>query len=145
MEQPTGLMTASIIVSGKKILLSELNSVFGLVATSTWKAKPSVVAQVPELDREEWRFENAPQVCLSFSNAIDSLIDSFRSKIDEVVSYCQANNLTCSVHIQLNGTDRSFILGFDRAATIFDLAKLGAELYIHTEQLRCLHSYESDP
>jgi hypothetical protein len=132
MGQPTGLMTADIVVSGKKILSSELNSVFGLVATSTWKAKPSIVAQVPELDREEWRFKNPPRVCLSFSNAIDPLIDSFRSKIDEIVSYCQTNNLTCSVHIQLDGTDRSFILGFDRAATICDLAKLGAELYLYS-------------
>jgi hypothetical protein len=73
---------------------------------------------------------------------VDDLIDQFDANIDQIVSYCNAHHLKISLHIQLEGADRSFILGFDRPTTIHRLARLGAEFYIHTEKLRCLHSYE---
>jgi hypothetical protein len=145
MNQPEGFMAVTIVVAGKQLSQSGLDAVFGVTSTSTWKAKPEVVAQAPELDKEEWRFELPARSCFSFSDAIDPLIDRFRSQMNEIVAYCTEHRLKISSHIHLDGMDRNFILGFDRPATLIDLAKLGSELYIHTEQLQCLQAYSSEP
>lgn len=142
MNVPNGLMSASIVVSGKSILVSELDELFGVASTSTWKAKPEVVAQVSDLQKQEWRLEQAAQACFSFSDALDPLIEQFYSRIGQIVAYCIQRGLTISAHIELEGMDRSFILGFDRSNTLINLASLGAEFYIHTEKLKCLRSYE---
>lgn len=142
MSAPNGLMSASIVVSGKSISVPELDELFGVVSTSTWKAKPEVVAQVSELQKEEWRLEQVAQTYFSFSDALDPLIDQFRARIDQIATYCKQRGLTISAHIELNGMDRSFILGFDRPLTLINLAGLGSEFYVHTEKLKCLQSYE---
>jgi Domain of unknown function (DUF4279) len=141
MNLPAGSMVASIVVSGRSVSMSEVNAIFGVASTSTWKAKPEVVSQVPELDKEEWRFEQTAQNCFSFSDALDSLFNHFRGNIEQIANYCLQHQLKISVHLQLEGKDRDFILGFDRSATLVDLAKLNAEFYIHTEKLQCLQTY----
>jgi hypothetical protein len=141
---PSGSIVASIVVRGKRLTLSEVDRVFGFTSTATWKCKPEVAAQVPELDTEEWIFELPPQSCYSFSDAIDPLIAKFEHRFTEIITYCQVQSLDISFHLQLHGEDRDFILGFDRANTIQNIARLNAQMFICTNNLRCLNSYHDE-
>jgi hypothetical protein len=142
--EPSGLIIASMVVRGKRLTLAEVDRVFGTTSTSTWKCKPAVAAQVPDLDMEEWIFELPPQFCFSFSDAIDPLITKLQSRFDEIIAYCQEQDLDISFHLRLIGEDRHFILGFDRSETIKNMAILNAEMFISTYDLRCLNSYEEE-
>jgi hypothetical protein len=142
--KPSGSIIASMVVRGQRLTLSEVDRIFGTTSTSTWKCKPEVAAQVPDLDREEWIFELPPQFCFSFSNALDPLIAKFQPRFDLILPYCQAQDLEISFHLRLNGEDRDFILGFDRPETVKNMAILNAQLFIHTHNLRCLNSYEEE-
>jgi hypothetical protein len=142
--KPSGSIIASMVVRGQRLTLSEVDRIFGTTSTSTWKCKPEVAAQVPDLDREEWIFELTPQFCFSFSNALDPLIAKFQPRFDLILPYCQAQDLEISFHLRLNGEDRDFILGFDRPETVKNMAILDAQLFIHTHNLRCLNSYEEE-
>jgi hypothetical protein len=139
---PSGSIVASMVVRGKRLTLSVVNRVFGTESTSNWKCRPEVAAQVPELDTEEWIFELPPQACYSFSDAIDPLMAKFKPRFAGIMTYCQAQNLEISFHLQLHGEDRSFILGFDRSETIKNMAILNAQMFISTYDLRCLNGYE---
>jgi hypothetical protein len=142
--EPSGLIIVSMVVRGKRLILAEVDRVFGTTSTSTWKCKPEVAAQVPDLDMEEWIFELPPQFCFSFSDAIDPLMAKFQSRFGEIVVYCQKQHLEISFHLQLRGEDRHFILGFDRSETIQNMATLNAQIFISTHELRCLNSYEEE-
>jgi hypothetical protein len=54
MNKPNGLMAVSVTVDGNKISANDLDTVFGVRLTSTWAAKPEIVAQVPDINKEEW-------------------------------------------------------------------------------------------
>jgi hypothetical protein len=68
MNKPNGLMAVSVTVDGNKISANDLDTVFGVRLTSTWAAKPEIVAQVPDINKEEWRFELPSEACFSFSD-----------------------------------------------------------------------------
>jgi hypothetical protein len=142
--KPSGSIIASMVVRGKRLKLPEVDHVFGRASTSTWKCKPEVAAQVPDLDMEEWNFELPPQFCFSFSDALDPLIAKFQPRFEKILPYCQAQNLEISFHLRLDGEDRDFILGFDRAETIKNMAILNAQIFISTYGLRCLNAYEDE-
>jgi Domain of unknown function (DUF4279) len=142
--KPSGSIIASMVVRGQRLTFSEVDRIFGTTSTSTWKCKPEVAAQVPDLDREEWIFELPPQFGFSFSNALDPLIAKFQPRFDKILPYCQEQDLEISFHLRLNGEDRDFILGFDRPETIKNMAILNAQIFIHTYDLRCLNSYEEE-
>jgi hypothetical protein len=142
--EPRGSIISSMVVRGKRLILSEVDRVFGRASTSTWKCKPEVAAQVPDLDLEEWIYELPSQFCFSFSDALDPLIAKFQPRFDEILLYCQAQNLEISFHLRLDGDDRDFILGFDRSETIKNMAILNAQIFISTYDLRCLNGYEEE-
>jgi hypothetical protein len=141
---PSGSIIASMVVRGKRLTLSEVDLVFGAVSTSTWKCKPEVAAQVPDLDMEEWIFELPPQFCYSFSDALDPLIAKFQPRFEEILPYCQDQDLEISFHLRLDGEDRDFILGFDRSETIKNMATLNAQVFFSTYNFRCLNAYEEE-
>jgi hypothetical protein len=141
---PSGSIIVSMVVRGKRLTLSEVDRVFGTASTSTWKCKPEVAAQVPDLDMEEWRFELPRQFCFSFSDALDPLIAKFQPRFDQILPYCQDQNLDISFHLRLFGENRNFILGFDRSETIKNMAILNAQMFISTHDLRCLNSYKEE-
>jgi hypothetical protein len=140
----SGSIIARMVVRGKRLTLSDVDRVFGKASTSTWKCKPEVAAQVPDLDMEEWIFELPPRSCYSFSDALDPLIAKFQPRFEEILPYCQDQDLEISFHLRLDGEDRDFILGFDRAETIKNMAILNAQIFISTHDLRCLNAYEDE-
>jgi hypothetical protein len=142
--EPQGLIIASLVVRGQRLNWSAVDRVFGIKSTATWKCRPSIAAQLPELDAEEWIFELPPQPCFSFSDAIDPLIAKVQPRFNQIVVYCQEHNLDISFHLRLRGRDDSFIMGFDRSTSIKNMAILNAEMFIYTEDLQCLNSYEED-
>jgi hypothetical protein len=139
-----GSIIASMTVRGKRLTLSEVDRIFGTTSTSTWKCKPEVAKQVPDLDLEEWTFELLPQFCFSFSDALDPLILKFQPRFDEILAYCQDQKLEISFRLRLNSDDRDFILGFDRSETVKNIAILNAKIFISTYELRCLNSHEEE-
>ncbi len=142
--EPNGSIVASMVLRGQRLTLSEVDRVFGMASTSTWKCKPEVAAQVPDLDLEEWIFELPPRLCFSFSDALDPLIAKFQPRFDRILAYCQDQNLDISFHLRLSGENRDFIMGFDRSETIKNMATLNAQMFIATDDLRCLNSYEEE-
>jgi hypothetical protein len=142
--EPSGSIIAKMVVRGNRLTLSDVDHVFGMTSTSTWKCKPEVAAQVPDLDREEWIFELPSRFCFSFSDALDPLIAKFQPRFDQILPYCQDQDLEISFHLRLDGEDRNFILGFDRSETIKNMAILNAQIFISTYDLRCLNSYEEE-
>jgi hypothetical protein len=110
-------------------------SVFGVKSTSTWTAKPEIIAQVPNINKEEWRFELSREACFSFSDAVNRLFKEFENNLERIASYCLENKLKVSVHIQLYGHKSDFILGFDKSETISKLSRVNAEFYISAERL----------
>jgi hypothetical protein len=142
--EPSGSIITRMVVRGKRLTLAEIDRIFGIISTSTWKCKPEVAAQVPDLDLEEWIFELPPQFCFSFSDALDPLILKFQPRFDQILSYCQDQKLEISFHLRLDGDDRNFILGFDRSETVKNIAILNAQVFISTHDLRCLNSYNEE-
>ncbi len=135
MDKPSGSMAIGITVGGDKLLANELDTVFGVKSTSTWTAKPEIIAQVPDISKEEWRFELPSEACFSFSDTVNRLFKEFENNLEKISSYCLENKLKTSVHIQLNGQKSAFILGFDKPEAISKLARINAELYISIERL----------
>jgi hypothetical protein len=135
MVKPNGLMAVSIAVGGNKISANDLDTIFGVKSTSTWAAKPEIIAQVPDLNKEEWRFELSSEACFSFSEAVNRLFKEFENNLEKISSYCLENKLKVSVHIQLHGHKNDFILGFDKPETISKLSRINAEFYISAERL----------
>jgi hypothetical protein len=142
--EPSGSIIARMVVRGNRLTLSDVDRIFGMTSTSTWKCKPEVAAQVPDLDREEWIFELPSRFCFSFSDALDPLIAKFQPRFDRILPYCQDQDLEISFHLRLDGEDRNFILGFDRSETIKNMAILNAQIFISTYDLRCLNGYEEE-
>jgi hypothetical protein len=135
MDKPNGLMAVGVTVGGNKISANDLDTVFGVRSTSTWTAKPEIVAQVSDINKEEWRFELPSEACFSFSDAVNRLFKEFENNLEKISSYCLENELKTSIHIQLHGQKGDFILGFDKSETISKLASVNAKFYISLEGL----------
>jgi hypothetical protein len=135
MDKPNGLMAVSVTVGGNKVLANDLDTVFGVKSTSTWTARPEIVAQVPDINKEEWRFELPSEACFSFSDAINRLFKEFENNLEKISSYCLENKLNVSVHIQLYGHRGDFILGFDKSEAISKLARINAKFFTSIEGL----------
>jgi Domain of unknown function (DUF4279) len=136
MDKPSGSMAIGITVAGDKLSANELDKVFGVKSTSTWKAQPEIIAQVPDISNEEWRFELPSEACFSFSDTVNRLFKEFENNLEKILIYCLENKLKTSVHIQLDGQKSAFILGFDKPEAISKLARINAELYISIERLK---------
>jgi hypothetical protein len=135
MDKSSGLMAIGITVGGDKLSANELDTVFGVKSTSTWTAKPEIIAQVPDINKEEWRFELPSEACFSFSDTVNRLFKEFENNLEKISIYCLENKLETSVHIQLDGQKNTFIFGFDKPEAISKLARINAKLYISIERL----------
>jgi hypothetical protein len=135
MNKPNGLISVSISVGGNKISANDLDTVFGVKSTSTWTARPEIIAQVPDISKEEWRFELPSEACFSFSDAVNRLFNEFEDDLGKISSYCLENKLKTTVHIQLCGHKSDFILGFDKSEAISKLSKINAKFYIDLQRL----------
>lgn len=128
-------MTTIIVVRGATIHEQELSSVFGRGPTSVWQTPPKVAAKQPQLTAQEWRYELREQLHLSFSAAVDELFAEFAARFDLVAEYCRSHSLSVSIHLHPKGSERDFVLGFDRPETLHAVARLNATVYLHPEEL----------
>ena len=135
MSRSPGTMLATIVVSGRTIDEAGLTLAFGREPTEVWRVKPSVAAQHPDLDRQEWRHAIEVRPSLSFSDAVDRLIEAFPTGVDAIGDYCRSHGLALSVHVRPRGNPRDFILGFDRPGSIQTLGRIAACFYVHIDDL----------